>query len=131
MQDANSFNKELIEGLVLEFHKGTSFILSEVDRRLDRLQTDMTVSLKSDMEQLRLDLTQEFKFELNQLDTKLTRRFDELDSRISTKIDRVDKELSSFRKDTNGQLLDIRSSLLRTDEKLWDHEERLLNLERS
>ncbi len=106
MQDANKFNEELIKGLVVEIHKGNSFVLAELDKKFEYLDT-----------------------KIDKLDAKLSTRIDELETKLTNKIDLVGRELTVFKKDATGQLGEGRTSLLRIDEKLWDHEERLLKLE--
>jgi hypothetical protein len=103
MQDSGRYDEAFIKDLILEFHKGLGNALS----------------------QQKNEILTEIRFDMNQLESRLNHRIDG----VSSKVDRVEKELSSFRKDTNGQLHEIRLSLVRVDEKLCDHEERLLNLE--
>jgi|GEM_PF-6116903 len=118
MQDANRFNEDLIKGLVLELHKGMDFVLTQVGKQIDGLRTELGKQID--------DLRVEMRFDMSQVESRLNHRIDG----VSTKVDRVEKKLSTFRKDTNGQLHEIRSSLLRIDKKLCSQEERLLNLER-
>ncbi|MBX9880211.1 MAG: hypothetical protein K2Y22_17260 [Candidatus Obscuribacterales bacterium] len=127
MQDANRFNEELIHGLVLELHKGMDYVLTEVGKQMVQQKIDILTEVDKRMSDMSLD----FKFEMNQMESRLNHRIDDVSTGLGGKIDRIDKELTTFRKDTNGQLHEIRASLLRIDEKLINHEERLLNLERS
>ncbi len=127
MQDANRFNEDLINGLVLELHKGMDYVLAEVDKRMVQQKNEILTEVGKQMSDMSLDV----KFEMNQMESRLNHRIDDVSTGLGGKIDRIDKELTTFRKDTTVQLHEIRASLLRIDEKLSDHEERLLNLERS
>ncbi len=117
MQDANKFNDELLKGLVIEIHKGNTFVLAELDKKFEYLDT------KIDKLDARLSTR------IDDLDVRLSTRVNELETKLTNQIDRVGRELTVFRKDATGQLRETRSPLLRIDEKLQDHEERLLKLE--
>ncbi len=123
MQDANKFNEDLIKGLVLELHKGMSYLSTEFDKKIDNLRVEVGKQLD--------DLKFELKFDMNQMETRLNHRIDDVSTGLGGKIDRIDKELTSFRKDTTGQFHEVRATLLRLDEKSSSHEERLISLERA
>lgn len=141
MQDANKFNEDLIKGLALELHKGMNYLSAEFNKKLDDLRIEVgkqiadlrtevggqITDLKTEVGGQIADLKFELKFDMNQMETRLTHRVDDL----STKVDRIDRELTSFRKDTTGQFHEVRATLLRIDEKSSYHEERLISLERA
>jgi hypothetical protein len=123
MQEANKFTEDLIKELALEFHRAMNFMSTEFGKQITDLRTEVGKNLD--------DLKLELKFDMNQMETRLNHRIDDVSTGLGGKIDRIDKELTSFRKDTNGQFHEVRATLLRLDEKSSSHDERLTSLERA